>query len=225
MFRIFAKAPETLKTALEHLNTKNQKYINHNDVVYFLVTKTAEEIKVMVYDICGIDTIEITLLPINKHWMVSVEKCLDFQNTLKLSGFYQTLTGRYLIEGEEKTPKIINLLGPNFTNLIASKSLNVSIPDVDEQYSKAKIHEEKGNLGEIIASLGFPHQIINLSSGYSMLLYFGSHKCKLGNAFGLIMIKINKFNNLVGIYSCINACKCKPEHDSFDFVESSFNFS
>lgn len=217
-------AEKTLLEEIKNFNFKNQIYINHQDSIFFIINKYKTYIKISVFDILGVETIKIIIKPksFSKPWCTSVEKCLDFNNTMSLTGTGERIKCDYKFEEGSNNIFVYNIFGSNFNNLSFTSSLFVSLPKIYEEYKNIKFLEETSNLENIIRSVGFPHQTINLINGYAMLLYFGSHKCAKGIAFGFVMIKINKFNNIEGIYKCINGCKCTPT-DIISNNSSSYN--
>ena len=212
--------------------------INHQNITKTIVKRDNEKIRISIFDATDTEMITIELNPNNQikysvktgeeppaPAIAYVEKCLE-QN--KIIYFYnnQKDDGMQICEIKKniiKTGVVDNLFKGNFKNLNDIKNFKSMQFDLYPDFKNQKIKETKGQLSYIVENFGIPHSVINLTDGYQLLLYYGSHKCSNGCACGVVLIKINQVNQITGIYKMINVCNCSGGEKITTQEDTSYN--
>ncbi|MFN9115694.1 MAG: hypothetical protein ACK5XN_37045, partial [Bacteroidota bacterium] len=122
----------------------------------------------------------------------------------------------------EKVALVRNIFLNNFENLKTTSGLGISNIRIYEDFQKIEYTEQPGQMSEVIGIMGFPHNVINLTDGYIMFVYYGIHQCKIGKTCGVMMIKLNHFNQITSTYKYINICKCKvnlKDGQNYDYIK------
>jgi len=209
---------------LQNLNLENSVYINHDNMEQIIITKTKDEIIINFFDVLGNNDINIKLFTNGiSHWGEINEKTLDYTNTIKFSGVGSKINMNKYEEDEKTNLYIPNMLGRNFVGLNSDEKILVSFPVLYESYTYIDPMETNSDLDTILNNFGMPHYVVNLSSHYQMLLYFGYHSCPQGKSISCFMIKTNKFCFIEGFYKCFISCDCQNHEDILEVNQKSFN--
>lgn len=221
-FKIFCSS-EARDTFLK-ANHAEELWINHRNLVHIRVRYDGAKIIISVFDILGVESLTITADPSRSIYkelskgneeklpsILSIEKSLEGEEIIHLYFLSQKnilQLCRIQRHKTDSTNVLKNLFEKNCT-ILNSVEAPMAHKQMYAKFQVLKFEEQAGQLSEIIEKFGAPHSILKLSSGVQLLCFYGIHQCAKNKTAGILMIKVNRFFQVTGVYKFLTQCDCQ----------------